>query len=194
MRRTAALLVFAVAVVGTWASPASGTSSPNRLVCDLAGTATISQDFHFVGPHSSFYTWRWTVDAAGTCTEPNGLAEHSLWFHAEAAAPAPSLGPHPNGCNEVEPTDETGLTFGGYGALDGRPSLSTNGFRMTWGPSAGVSSFAPITVGGDFPLPSGYIEGYSGAGIEANRIFLQCPTSYPHTSNVHLLFALEQVY
>ena len=185
LRRIVAFIAVVVSAVASFGAPASA-AAPEQLLCDLSGPVRIEKIEIFHSPNISSYYYRWFIDASGTCVEQSG-ARHDIWISLETDRLV-GAGPVGGPCNNV--TDPTGAfekRFSGYGAMLGRPFFV---FRMTWA-ALPVSSYTPITVEGGLANPDGPIDSYVGDGVQANRVFLQCPSTFPQSSNGRFVFTLD---
>ena len=196
MRRTLGILTVALSLlIGLWPGGARADAPP-LYVCDGSGPVTIERYFNGGSPHFPVFTYRWTVFAEGTCRDQSGgIHDLQMRFYTNFAE---STDPGLCGTAGVSPANNGNSGFGASGSYASFHNRATGEWMtlyyasMSWLPNSVTSSVSPITMRGTHWAAPGVSITYLGEGIEANRIFLKCPTSYPSSENGRFIFTLHQ--
>ena len=195
MRRRLGLVMTALGLFVGLIPGAATADLGNTLLCDAQGPVTIERQL-VPGPGRGFhYVFKWTLNAQGTCTDLDGGA-HALQM--QLRTPYADV-PETDTCDNIGVSPAVGgnNVFGDWGSqisitdFNGSALATSYYSQMTWLPNPVTSSYSTIQLYASFPLPGGQLVDYLGEGIEANRIFLKCPTSYPSSENGRFIFALH---
>jgi hypothetical protein len=177
-----------VAVTATIVLPRAAMAAPTETyACDAMGPVTV--DRLWLGGSRGFPVWGylWSFSLSGKCRSSTG-ATFDVGLSATTNTPGLTNGM----CGTAAGRGPQAATpdFDVHGGLTAAATGQVQQVQMRWSfTNPLVSSYSPFSGSGSATDNTGPST-ITATGVEANRIFLRCPTTWPDTSNGRFLFTL----